>query len=165
MAVTTCDACGNKVNDQAAVCPHCGKRRIAVSLAGAKPSKEELVALLAMQNSARPPSEGLFQTLLLPHPATTGTARLVELVCTALSFPLILAGVSTFMFGKKSSEASRGELAPVVRMTLFGTLGMVSVLGFAGVATGTMLAITGISLVALWTRGVIRASANKGPDL
>ena len=163
--MTTCDACGNKVNDQAAVCPHCGKRRIAASLPGAKPSKEEIIALLAMQTSARPPSEGLFQTLLLPHAATSGGARMVELACTVISLPLILAGITTFMFGRKSSEASRGELAPVIRMTLFGTLGLVSLLGFAGVATGTMIAITGVSLAALWTRGLIRASAAKGPEL
>jgi RNA polymerase subunit RPABC4/transcription elongation factor Spt4 len=167
MAVTACEACGNKVNEQAAVCPHCGKRRATPGIAGSKLSKEEIGALIAIDDASRPAaeSEGLFETLVLPHPNTSGAARTAELVLTVLSFPLIVAGVSTLAFRRRTRKASRGELSPVIRMTVIGGVGMVSLLALAGMSTGMMVAITGGSIAALWARGIIRARATSHPEL
>src|SRR5690348_14205613 len=51
MAVIACDACGGKMNDGLAVCPHCGARRAATG----RPtlSGDEIRALLATDPSAR----------------------------------------------------------------------------------------------------------------
>src|SRR4051812_28748811 len=51
MAVIACDACGGRMNDGLAVCPHCGARRALTDRP--KLSGEEIRALLATDRSTR----------------------------------------------------------------------------------------------------------------
>jgi hypothetical protein len=162
------------MSDVAVVCPHCNARRpgATAGLAGKSLSPQEIRALIATDAMLAPaPSQGLLPTLVLPHPSTTGAARAVELALTVVSLPLVAAGVATLALARsrtrRKHEAARGELAPVLAMLSLGGFGLSGVLSLLGVSFATNLAITGISMVALIARGVIRsrASAERSREL
>ena len=160
MAVISCDACSGKMNSGLAVCPHCGARRAVTERP--KLSNDEIRALLATDPGLRgaEPPRGLLHTLVLPHPATSGGARIAELVLTALSLPLVLAGALSIGVTRRLArhKSTGGELVPALAMTVFGGLGL---LGHV-----PLLAVGG-SIAALWTRALIRwrAGTARGRDL
>jgi hypothetical protein len=150
----------------AVVCPHCNARRAdaAPGLAGKTLSPAEIRALVLTNAMLEPaPAQGLIPTLILPHPSTTGVARIAELALTVASLPLVLTGALTLAVSRsvtrRKHEAARGELAPVLAMLGLGGFGLSSVLSLAGVGFATNLAVTGLSMLALILRGAIRASA------
>jgi hypothetical protein len=154
MSATDCAACGKRVHVDAAVCPHCGARRARGSLAAAKPSKDELLALLATDpthSAARP--RGVIATMLLPHPGTAGLARAVELALTVVALPLVLAGIVGIALVRLSFRspvfALTGEAVPALLMTIFGGLAL------WGVAP---LPLVGASIAAVWLRALVRRS-------
>jgi hypothetical protein len=160
MAVTSCDACGGKMNSEFAVCPHCGTRRPLTEQP--RWSKDEIHALLATDPGARgaEPPRGMFQTLVMPHPATSGGGRIAELVLTGISLPLVIVGATAIGFTRRARHvtAPSGELVPAVTMTVFGGLGLIG--------QAPLVAI-GVLVAAMWTRAWVRARAEaaRGRDL
>jgi hypothetical protein len=155
MAAIPCDACGGKMNDGLAVCPHCGARRALADRP--KLSGDEIRALLATDPRGRDGEpRGVFQTLVLPHPATTGLTRLAELVLTGLSLPLVLGSAATLALTRRralSSDQPTGEVVPAVLATFYG----------GGALLGPVPGIAIFALVAaLWLRVAVRAWA-RGP--
>jgi DNA-directed RNA polymerase subunit RPC12/RpoP len=159
MAVIACDACGGKMNDGLAVCPHCGARRAVTERP--KLSGEEIRALLATDRSARDAEpRGLIQTLVLPHPATRGAARVAEIALTVLGLPLVIAAAITLSLRKRRARltaASGGELPAALVMTVFGGVSLI----------GLPVALIGTSIGAIWLRALIRSrsAARRGVDL
>jgi hypothetical protein len=158
MAVIACDACGGKMNDGLAVCPHCGARRALTE----RPvlSHEEIRALLVTDPVARDaePARGMLQTMVLPHPATSGGARLAELVLTVLGLPLVVAGGLALGLTRRArlTSASGGELPAALAMTVFGGAGLL----------GLPPLVVGVSVAAVWLRALIRSrAAGRGSDL
>ena len=146
------------MNDAVAVCPHCGKRRpdAAAGIGDAKLSAAEIGALLAVDAPAQEPSQGLFQTLLLPHPQTYGIARTAEIALTIGCLPMIIAGALTLVFGRRRDMP--GEITPVVVMSGVGGVGLGSILALV-MDVPTALAIVGAEIAGLIVRGVIRSRA------
>jgi hypothetical protein len=147
MAVIACDACGGKMNDGLAVCPHCGRRRAATG----RPtlSGDEIRALLATDPAVRDGERrGLMQTMILPHPATRGAARVAELALTVLGLPLVISGAAAIALTRRArlTAAPGGELPAAMVMTVFGGAGML----------GLPLALVGASIAAIWLRALIR---------
>lgn len=158
MAVIACDACGGKMNDGLAVCPHCGARRALTERP--KLSGEEIRALLATDRSARDGEpRGLVQALVLPHPATRGAARLAEIVLTLLGLPLVISGAVSLALTRRArlTVASGGELPAALAMTVFGGAGLL----------GLPAPLVGASIAAIWLRALVRsrAAARRGVDL
>jgi hypothetical protein len=154
------------MSDVAVVCPHCNARRAGTTtgLAGKALSPQEIRALILTDVMlARPPSQGLLPTLILPHPSTTGAARVAELALTIVSLPLVAVGALTLAVARgrtrRNAEAARGELGPVLAMLGLGGFGFSTVLSLLGASLSTNLVVTGISMVALIVRGVIRSRA------
>jgi hypothetical protein len=147
MAVIACDACGGKMNDGLAVCPHCGARRAMTERP--KLSGDEIRALLATDRSARDAEpRGLIQALVLPHPATRGAARVAELALTVLGLPLVISGAVALALTRRARRtvASSGELPAALAMTVFGGVGLL----------GLPAALVGASIAAIWLRALIR---------
>lgn len=162
MAILPCPACQKPMNDAAAVCPHCNARRagIAPGLAGKAVSPAEIRALIltdAMLNP--PPAQGLLAALILPHASTAGAARVGELALTVVSLPLVASGALSLAMSRRRYQAGRGELAPVLAMLGLGGLGLSGSLSLLGASVATNLAVTGVSIVALIARAVIRSRA------
>jgi hypothetical protein len=160
MAVISCDGCGGKMNSELAVCPHCGVRRQLAERP--KWSNDEIHALLATDRGVRDaePARGMFQTLVLPHPATAGGVRIIELVLTAISLPLVIAGAATIGISRRARHVTGagGEFTPALAMTVFGAVGL---------ASHVPLAAIGVLVAAMWTRAWVRtrAGAVRGRDL
>lgn len=173
MSAVPCPACQQPMNAAALVCPHCGKRRPdgEVGLAGKGLSKEEVNALIAIHGSDVAPSEGLLPTLIFPHPTTHGTARAVETICTIIALPMVILGAFSIALSRRRTrqtvDQTQGEAGPVLAMSLFGGLGLYSVLSLAGIGTAVSLALIGGSIGALIVRGAIRshASTKRSRDL
>jgi hypothetical protein len=171
MAVMPCPTCHKPMSAAAIVCPHCNARRADVTpgVAGKELSPAEIRALVLTNAMIAPaPSQGLLPTLILPHPSTTGTARAVELALTLICLPLVATGALSLAVARgrtrRNAETMRGELAPVLAMLGLGGLGFSSLLSFAGVGFAANLAVTGLSMIALIVRGVIRAQAASERD-
>lgn len=158
MAVIACDACGGKMNDGLAMCPHCGARRALTERP--KLSSDEIRALLATDRTARDGEpRGLVQTLVLPHPATRGTARLAELALTLLGLPLVISGAVSIALTRRArlTAASGGDLSAALAMTVFG----------GGSLLWLPAPLVGASIAAVWLRALIRirSAARLGVDL
>ncbi|HEX4420712.1 MAG TPA: hypothetical protein VH165_22510 [Kofleriaceae bacterium] len=167
MAVMPCPACQQPMNAQAVVCPHCNARRTdaAVGLKGKQLSPNEIRALVLTDDDIDPGSKGLISTLVYPHPGTTGPARTAELALTVVCLPFVVAGALSmaisYYLRRNQYRNSRGELIPVVYMTVFGGPTFVQLLGSLGVGLGLNLALMTASIVGLSVRGVIRARATE----
>jgi hypothetical protein len=159
-----CAACGGKMHPSVAVCPHCGARRVGPA-PKAKLDADEIRALLVLEGVAGDQDEREWlATLVLPHPSTAGAARAIELALTVVSFPFVIAGALMFALHRlrgKSKIKMRGELGPLVLMSVFGTLGMWSVLGLAGVATAKVFQISLGFIGALIARAVVRSRSKR----
>ncbi|HEX3762318.1 MAG TPA: hypothetical protein VHW23_26640 [Kofleriaceae bacterium] len=158
MAVIACGACGGKMNDGLAVCPHCGARRALAERP--KLSGDEIRALLATDSTTREAgSRGLLQTLILPHPATRGAARAAELVLTLVGLPLVVSAAIALALSRRArlTAPSGGELPAALAMTVFGGAGLF----------GVPAALVGASVAAVWLRALIRSrsAARRGVDL
>jgi hypothetical protein len=158
MAVTDCESCGNRVNAQAMVCPHCGARQ--TNVARPKLNKDEVRALIATGDAVADESgQGITATLLFPHPETTGTARTLEIILTIVCAPLVIVGIASMMLGRRSLRrafaAARGELMSVVAMTAFGGFSFWAIIGALHVPAALELTIASIAL--LWVRAYIRS--------
>jgi hypothetical protein len=161
MGVIACDACGGKMNDGLAVCPHCGARRALSERP--KLSGDEIRALLATYPTAREGEpRGLIQTMILPHPATRGAARIAEIVLTLAGLPLVIS--ASFVIGltrrARLTASSGGELPAALAMTVFGCMG---VLGLPAPLVGVSIG----AVAAVWLRAVIRirSAARRRVDL
>jgi DNA-directed RNA polymerase subunit RPC12/RpoP len=158
MAVIACDACGEKMHDGLAVCPHCGARRALTERP--KLSGDEIRALLATDRTTRDgESRGLIQTLVLPHPATRGAGRAAELALTVLGLPIVVSGavaMALFRRGRLTADAG-GELPAALTMTVFCGPGLFLV----------PASLVGASIAAIWLRALIRSriAARRGVDL
>jgi DNA-directed RNA polymerase subunit RPC12/RpoP len=150
MAVIACDACSGKMNDGLMVCPHCGARRALTERP--RLSGDEIRALLATDQTVRAGEpRGLIQTLILPHPATRGVARLAEVALTVVGLPLVISGAVSLGLTRRArlTAASGGELPAALLMTVFGGAGLL----------GLPVAVVGASLAAVWLRALIRSRA------
>jgi hypothetical protein len=158
MAVTDCESCGNRVNVEAMVCPHCGARR--TNVARPKLNKDEVRALIATGDAvADEAGQGITATLLFPHPETTGAARTIEIILTIACAPLVLVGIASMMLGRRSIRrafaAARGELMSVVAMTFFGGFSFWAIIHALKVPAS--FEVTIISIMLLWVRAYIRS--------
>ncbi len=151
------------MSSESVVCPHCGTRRTDVKpgVAG-KLAQEEIRALLVTDAALRGSvtSEGLFATLVLPHPSTRGVARGIEIGLTIACFPIIaLASIGVLVkrraSDRRKARETEGEAAPVVAMLLLGAPLLLSVLGLT--MTGFVLTIGGV--IGLGVRAAIRSHA------
>jgi hypothetical protein len=159
-----CGACGGKMHSAVVVCPHCGARRVG-------PVKQqpldanEIRALLVLEGIAGHEDErDWLATLVLPHPSTAGAARAIELALTVVSFPFVAAGALMFALHRlrgKSKIKMRGELGPLVLMSVFGTLGMWSVLSLVDVPTGKTFTIVVGFIAALIVRAAVRSRSKR----
>ncbi len=95
-----CEECGKPMSAAAVACPHCGTRQAGRDplpeherpapgpMAKAKLSSEEMAAMLAIDSVKSPKVEsgpGLFSVLLLPHPMTSGVARILDVLLTIVA--------------------------------------------------------------------------------
>jgi hypothetical protein len=162
MAVTACEACGGRVNVAAAACPHCGAKRSTATIADTPISKDEIRAMLATSDvSAAEGGRGLAAAMFLPHEQTRGNARNAELVLTVIAAPLVIVGVASFAFARRRFRRAvlretNGEIAPALAMTLLGGLGMWTLLD---ALHAPAIALTCISVIAVWARAIIRMRA------
>jgi len=163
MAVTSCENCGERVNVTAAVCPHCNAKRSTATMADAKLSKDEVRALLVTGMPEREDDRGLLATMFLPHDQTHGRARTIEIALTVLVAPFVIVGVLSYAMTfrrrrarRQAMNAVRGEALSALVMSGFGGLGFYSVVQLFG---GPPVALTAISIVALWVRAGIRMDA------
>jgi hypothetical protein len=155
-----CDGCGGKMHEASVVCPHCGARRAQVGKLSL--DKDEVRALLVMQGVAEDEEErDWLATLVLPHPSTHGAARALELALTVISVPFLVVGVAMFALHRlrrrKARIKMRGELAPLALMSLMGGLGMITVLGIAGIGTLRAFQISIGFIAALCARAAVRS--------
>jgi hypothetical protein len=144
------------------VCPHCGARR-------KNPPKLELDAnevraLLVAKGAvdANHDERDWLATLVMPHPSTYGTARALELLLTLAALPFVLAGVVFFALHrlrKRGPIKMRGEVGPLLLMSLMGTLGLWMVLAFGGVPFATTIKLAAGFIAALSVRAAIRAKS------
>ena len=138
-----------------------------VGLAGKAVSTDEIIALLNVHEGAtRKPDRSLWDTLVAPHPETHGLGRNVELACTVVAFPLVIAGyvgLATKFWGRRTRDANYSELGAVAAMALFGAPVLHLVLSMAGVSSAIWL--TCGSLVALFARAWIRIRMSAKRDL
>jgi hypothetical protein len=170
MAVKNCASCGQPMNAVAAICPHCAKRQPGFDPTAARKamSPDEIRALLLVDPSMRntAPTSGLFSTLVLPHHATSGLARTIEIVLTIACAPLIIAGTIAIGLRRRVArerlQSAQGELMPVVVMTLFGALPLQFLLDILGCSGTQELYIIIGAIVALIARGILRARAASG---
>jgi hypothetical protein len=162
MAATDCASCGNRVNVEAVVCPHCGTRRATVTMADAKLNKDEIRALLTVNTKGgeEDTGRGLLATMFLPHEQTIGRARTAELVLTVLTAPLVIIGIVGIALGRRRLRrrlfAAKGEAISAGVMTLFGGISFYSLVDLLKGPAGVL---TAISIVALWVRAMIRSNA------
>ncbi len=157
-----CEACGGRMAPSSVVCPHCGARR-------KNPPKlaldqDEVRALLVAQGAVAVHADdrNWLATLVLPHPATRGAARALELLLTIAGLPFIAAGVVFFALhriGKRGPIQMRGEVGPLVLMSVMGTLGLWMVLAFAGVSFAEVLLLAAGFIAALSLRAIVRAKS------
>jgi len=162
MAATDCESCGNRVNVQAVVCPHCGARRTTTTLADAKLDKNEIRALL-VTSDIRPAEDtgpGLAATMFLPHDYTTGRARKLEVALTVIASPLVASGLLMIVLGRRRLRrkllAAKGEAISATVMTFFGGIGLYSI---ADALKLPAVALTAVSVGAVWIRALIRSNA------
>ncbi|HEY5950669.1 MAG TPA: hypothetical protein VIV40_34490 [Kofleriaceae bacterium] len=145
------------------VCPHCGKRRSVVPKL--QLDRDEVRALLVMEGVAEDEEErDWLATLVLPHPSTQGAARAAELALTVIGLPFVASGVVMFALyrlRKRTKIKMRGEVGPLLLMSLMGTLGLWSVLGIAGFSTVSVLKISAGFISALTARALIRARSHR----
>src|SRR5262249_14257143 len=87
-------------------------------------------------------------TLVLPHPATRGAARVAEVALTLLGLPLVISGAATIALTRRArlTAAPGGELSAALAMTVFGGVGLL----------GLPVALVGASIGAIWLRALIR---------
>ena len=148
--MANCEACGGKVNEVVAKCPHCGEKR---AMSAPTFSKAEIHAIIANEETLRSNQDGLglFRSLVVPHKTTRGPMRLLEIALTAVTLPAVVVGaVGLSLVGaryRKASYGTTGELMPVVVMTLMGGGTIAMWLG----AEYAMLAIS-----AMWARAAVR---------
>lgn len=169
MAIAPCEKCGKPRSEFAAVCPHCGARRGGGGggdLSKQELSPEEVRAVAMMMGLAHPPaSRGVMEAMVLPHPATSGATRLVELGLTVLCSPLILAG--TIAVAIRNRKVTRtvlnGEATPALAMILFGSFPLDLVLSLLEASGMTRLIVGGGSILGVIVRAVIRARASRSP--
>ena len=159
-----CEACGGKMNAAVAVCPHCGARRKNPPKVELDP--DEIRALLVAEGAIAHDEDDRdwLATLVLPHPSTQGVARAIELALTVVSSPFIAAGALTFALHRlcgKSKIKMRGELGPLVLMSIFGSLGRWRVLSLGGVAGGKIAELILGSIGALVTRAIVRSRSKR----
>jgi hypothetical protein len=168
VAVKNCASCGKPMNASAATCPHCAVRQPGFDATAARKglSPDEIRALLLTDTALRagePHSEGLFSTLVVPHAATTGLSRTLEVVLTIACAPLILAGLIALglrrSVARNKITATSGELTPIIVMTVFGALPLQFILGLLDVAGATQAWIILGSIGGLFVRGALRARA------
>ena len=157
MAVTECESCGGKVNEQARACPHCGAKR--ANVARGKLSKEEVRALIATDSAvSEDEGRGISETLLFPHPETRGAARTVEIVLTVLCAPLVIVGIAGMLLGRSKMrylyKTARGEGLSAFIMTVFGGISFWGVLDMLHVPSPFTLTVA--SVMCLWIRAYIR---------
>ena len=160
MPTTPCPSCKQPMAVTSVVCPHCNARR--GDVAPPPMSQDEIRAMIAVDSPSPDEGDGKVSTLILPHPATRGLARTVELALTIATLPLVLAGVVTLAFARKRREkyeTGRGELVPTLAMAGLGGLGFATILSLLDVSTGMTIAITGGSMLALFVRAGIRGHA------
>jgi len=157
MAVTECESCGGKVNEQARACPHCGAKR--ANVARGKLSKEEVRALIATDSAvSEDEGRGISETLLFPHPETRGAARTVEIVLTVLCAPLVIVGIAGMLLGRSKMrylyKTARGEGLSAFIMTVFGGISFWGVLDMLHVPSPFTLTVA--SVMCLWIRAYVR---------
>lgn len=167
MAASPCEKCGKPRSEQAAVCPHCGARRGGSGdLSKQELSPNEVRAVAMMMGLAHPPpSRGVLEAMVLPHPGTSGVARAVELGLTVLCSPLIAVGTIAVAIRNRKTVRTvlNGEATPVLAMVLFGSFSLDLVLSLLDASLTTRLIVGAGSIAGVCVRAVIRARAARSP--
>ncbi len=167
MAASPCEKCGKPRSEQAAVCPHCGARRGGSGeLSKQELSAAEVQAVAYMMSLGHPPpSRGVMEAMVLPHPGTSGAARAVELGLTVLCAPLIAAGTLAVAIRNRRTVRTvlNGEATPVLAMVLFGSVPLDLVLSLLEASGMTRLVVGAGSIAGVCVRAVIRARASRSP--
>jgi len=155
-----CESCGQKVNEQAVKCPHCGVKRS--NVAPGKFTQEEVRALLTTSGQVVDETgNSLAASLLFPHPQTVGAARAIEIGLTILCAPLVIVGTAVMMMSRlrRSTrtliKAARGEGMAALAMTLLGGFTFYSVLDLVHAPAPGSLTVA--SIICLWIRAYIRS--------
>jgi len=149
--MANCDACGQRVNDAVAKCPHCGEKQVRST--PATYTRAEIQALIDNDEaySAHTGTSAMFKSLLSPHKHTKGLMRILELVLTGLTLPAVVIGAfGIALLGARRSKgafSTSGEIAPVVVMTILGG-------GTIAMWAGGSYAMVAIS--AMWARAAVR---------
>ena len=159
------------MSSDAAVCPHCGKHRDPATtgggsgLAKVKMSPEELRALATVTAPDADSARGLVETLLLPHPGTTGGLRVVEIALTVATLPLVLSGLAMLSLRRLVSRTSAGigESGAVLLMAVVGGTSLAISLDDYGVAVAG--GVTLAEIVLLIVRARIRHRASRSHRL
>src|SRR6478752_6222542 len=100
--MANCGACGQRVNESVAKCPHCGEKQVRAN--APTYTRAEIQTLIETDPSAHTDSTAMLKALLLPHRDTRGFMRILEIALAAVSAPAILIGaLGMFMFGRRRS--------------------------------------------------------------
>jgi len=133
-------------------------------------SREEVAALLAIDDAARPrPTDGeqkqsAFAMLLLPSDATRGTARWIELLCTLVALPQIVSvGLVLIVPGRylhrRAIKVRAGDIQVALLASVMGSLGAIGLAQTVGWPLLPVLIVCGVGTVALFARAGIRLRA------
>jgi hypothetical protein len=184
-----CETCRKPMSAAAARCPHCGAlqaRAPASTHAGARErggekkalrdvSADEARAMLAVaaaregrgvEAAAADQDPSLIAWLLLPHPRSSGGARMAEIVLTVLALPLVAAtAFGAFLAWRTILRARRLGHPSLAQQTVFasGIFVLGTSLWATGLGLGTAIGVTVGCVVAVVIRAVIRSrSAARG---
>lgn len=152
-------------------CPHCGVAQREASIGEVELTPEQVRALLAVDGSLAPAhiegeSPGLFGGLVLPHPMTSGAARISEIGLSFVGGPLLLCALLLLaMLAKTRTRiyaSDHSEFGKLAAVTMCGAPTYAWVLAMAGLPMTGWLTLVGISITALVARYVIRRRASRG---
>ena len=179
MAAVPCSKCSKPVNDAAAVCPHCGARRIAAASpdkpGNVKMSAEEIQAFLITDadhlrsQASLASGRGVLEMTILPSSSTLGVARWLDIALTVACLPLLLSGLVGVALKKLFSKAGKasladvrgGEYTTVLVTMLVGTSVLWTAMSFTDMATVTVFEWVGVQTALLLVRAKIRVVANE----
>ena len=174
MPPVACTACKQKMSSEAAVCPHCGARSAGAprQIADVKLSPDEIRALVAVDQASREgvdPPRGLVQTVLSPHPRTSGGTRTAEIALTIACLPIILCGLLPLAFVRRVARGRAtevvGEAGAVLTIAVSGGVGLASLLVGGDLSALQILGIVGGEIALLVIRGTVRAQASASREL
>ena len=154
-------------DDRAEEAPH----EAGSGLGNVRLSVDEARALIAAEHRSpalEPAVPGLFARLFLPHPMTSGRARLAAIGPTIASLPVLASSMLALAIMPRTyrrvRRAKPGELTTPLLVSAFGVPTFGWLLLMNGLSAGAALGIASGTAAALFARAAVRARAGSDRD-